>query len=585
MRHTQAQTLNRRVPPANPGLIMTMGRARIVLAGLGLLFAALIGRALYLQLAQQDFLVNQGEARFRRTLTLEANRGVITDRNGEPLAISTPVQSIWASPDGMSAVPPDKLKELARLLEMPAAEVADKLNDKKREFVYLKRQISPELAGRVMALAIPGIAKQQEYRRYYPAGEMLAQVIGYTGVDGKGQEGLELAREKMLAGKNGSRVVLKDRRGHIIEDVAAIEPPRDGQVLTLSMDHRIQYLAYRELTAAVQQFGAKAGSVVVLDGKSGEILALANAPSFNPNNREKLDPEMRRNRAVVDMIEPGSTMKPFPISMALDAGKVRPDTMMDVRPYKIGPATVKDSHPAPSLTVTGVIQKSSNVGASKMALMFTPEYMGRFYDEVGFGRSTKSGFPGEVSGRLRPWKTWRPIEQATMSFGYGVSVSLLQMARAYTIFTNNGELLPVSFSKLNTPLPGKQLIKPDSARKMRDMMVTVTQQGGTGVRARVLGFNVGGKSGTARKLVNGGYAANKHMGLFIGFAPATDPRLIVAVMIDEPSKEGYYGGTVAGPAFSAIMAGSLRILGVKPDAPTNNTLVPVEQLPEIREDT
>jgi cell division protein FtsI (penicillin-binding protein 3) len=585
MRQTHAHALNRRVPPANPGLIMTMGRARIVLAGLGLLFAALVGRALYLQVAQQDFLVNQGEARFRRTLTLEANRGVITDRNGEPLAISTPVQSIWASPEGMPAVPQDKLKELARLLEMPVAEVAAKLNDKKREFVYLKRQISPELAGRVMALAIPGVAKQQEYRRYYPAGEMLAQVIGYTGVDGKGQEGLELAREKMLAGKNGSRVVLKDRRGHIIEDVAAIEPPRDGQVLALSMDHRIQYLAYRELTNAVQQFGAKAGSVVVLDGKSGEILAIASAPSFNPNNREKLDPEMRRNRAVVDMIEPGSTMKPFPISMALDAGKVTPDTLMDTRPYKIGPATVRDSHPEPSLTVTGVIQKSSNVGASKLALMFTPEQMAHFYREVGFGRSTKSGFPGEVSGRLRPWKTWRPIEQATMSFGYGVSVSLLQMAHAYTIFTNNGELLPVSFTKLSAPLPGKQLIGADSARKMREMMVSVTQEGGTGVRARVLGFNVGGKSGTARKLVNGGYAANKHIGLFIGFAPATDPRLIVAVMIDEPTKDGYYGGTVAGPAFSAIMAGSLRILGVKPDAPTNNTLVPVEQLPEIREDT
>ncbi|AXK40809.1 penicillin-binding protein 2 [Crenobacter cavernae] len=563
---------------------MGPGRVRVVLLGLGLLFLTLVGRALYLQVVQQDFLQNQGDARFRRSLVLEANRGVITDRNGEPLAISTPVQSIWASPDDMVPVPPDKLRKLAGLLEMPASDIAGKLADKKREFVFLKRQISPEVANAVMALGVPGVARQQEYRRYYPAGEVMAHVVGFTGVDGKGQEGLELAREKMLAGKNGSRVVLKDRRGHIIEDLAAIERPRDGQTLVLSIDQRIQYLAYRELKNAVEVNKAKAGGVVVLDGKTGEVLALANYPSYNPNNRRILEPEMRRNRAVVDLFEPGSTMKPFPVSMAIENGKVTPDTWMDTQPYMIGPATVRDSHPKPAMTVTEVIQKSSNVGSSKMALMFAPEQMWTFYDQVGFGRSTRSGFPGEASGRLRNWKGWRPIEQATMSFGYGVSVSLIQLAHAYTIFTNNGELLPVSFARLAAPMPSKPVISAGTAKKMRDMMMAVTQEGGTGIRAQVLGYHVGGKSGTARKLVNGGYAADKHIGLFVGFAPATAPRLIVAVMIDEPTGGSYYGGTVAGPAFSAITAGSLRIMGVKPDAPSNNTLIPVDQIPEIRED-
>ncbi|KZE24945.1 peptidoglycan synthetase FtsI [Crenobacter luteus] len=579
----QPQSFARRNAP-RPGLIMAPGRVRFVLWSLGALFFLLIVRALYLQTVQQDFLQNQGEARFRRTLVLEANRGVITDRNGQPLAISTPVQSIWASPEDMPPVPPDKLAALARLLEMPVGDVAAKLADKKREFVFLKRQISPELAAEVMALGIPGVARQQEFRRYYPAGEVMAHVVGFTGVDGRGQEGLELAREKMLAGKNGSRVVLKDRRGHIIEDLAAIERPRDGQTLTLSIDQRIQYLAFRELRNAVELNKARAGGVVVLDGKTGEVLALANYPSYNPNNRSALEPEMRRNRAVVDLFEPGSTMKPFPVSMAIEAGKVRPDTWMDTKPYMIGPATVRDSHPKPAMTVTEVIQKSSNVGSSKMALMFAPEQMWTFYDQLGFGRSTRSGFPGEASGRLRNWQGWRPIEQATMSFGYGVSVSLIQLARAYTIFTNDGGLLPVSFTRLASPLPARPVLKPDTARKMREMMMSVTQEGGTAVRAQVLGYHVAGKTGTSRKLEGGRYAANKHIGLFVGFAPATAPRLIVAVMIDEPRGGSYYGGTVAGPAFSAITAGSLRILGVKPDAPSNNTLIPLDQIPEIRED-
>ena len=561
------------------------GRVTVVLGLMGLLLLALLSRAIYLQVVQQDFLQNQGEARFRRALVLEANRGLIADRNGEPLAISTPVQSIWASPEDMSPVPADKLAALGKLLDMPVAELNAKFADKTREFVYLKRQVSPQLAQQVMALEIPGIAKQQEYRRYYPAGEMLSHVIGFTGVDGKGQEGLELTREKMLAGKHGSRTVLKDRRGHIVEDLAVIEPPRDGQTLTLSIDKRIQYLAYRELTAVMVTNKAKAGGVVVLDAQTGEVLALANTPSYNPNNRAVLEPEMRRNRAVVDMFEPGSTMKPFPVSMVLDAGKITPNTLFDTRPYTIGPATVRDTHPNPTLTVTGIIQKSSNVGSSKIAAMFPPEDMWTFYRKSGFGQSPQSGFPGESPGRLRDWQTWRPIEQATMSFGYGVAVSLLQLARAYTIFTHDGALLPLSFTKLAAPNPGRPVIRPDTAKKMRDMMITVTEQGGTATRAQVLGYHVGGKSGTARKLVGGRYAADKHIGLFVGFAPATRPRLIVAVMIDEPGAGFYYGGTVAGPAFSNIMAGSLRIMGVEPDAPSNNTLIPEQKISDVREET
>ena len=570
---------------SKPAMRIAPGRVSVVLGGLGFLFLLLLLRALYLQVAQQDFLQNQGDARFRRAMTLEATRGVIADRNGEPLAISTPVQTIWASPAGMPEVSEAQLSQLARLLEVPAAEIRSRLADKKREFVYLKRQISPEQANAVMELGIPGVAKQQEFRRYYPAGEMLSHIVGFTGVDGKGQEGLELARDTMLSGKHGKRVVLRDRRGYIIDDLAAIEPPKDGQTMTLSIDRRIQYLAYRELKNAVEVNKAKAGGIVVLDGKTGEILALANYPSFNPNNRMRLDPEMRRNRAVIDMFEPGSTMKPFPVAMAIESGKVKPSTVMDTHTYKVGSGTVRDTHPKPVMTVTEVIQKSSNVGTSKMALLFPPEQMWTMYDAVGFGRNPRAGFPGEVSGRLRAWKNWRPFEQATMSFGYGVSVSLLQLARAYTVFTADGHLLPVSFSRVPAPPAGQQVITPDTAQKMRDMMTRVTEIGGTGVRAQVLGFNVGGKSGTARKLVDGRYAADKHIGLFVGFAPATRPRLIVAVMVDEPKGGSYYGGTVAGPAFSAVMGGGLRVLGVEPDAPANNTLIPVNQIPEIREET
>ena len=573
--------------PRNQSLRLPVGRMKFVGACLGALLATLLGRALYLQTVKQDFLQDQGSARYSRLLTLEANRGMITDRNGEPLAISTPVQSVWASPADMEAVPVEKINRLARLLDLPPETVAARLGDKRREFVYLKRQINPDLAVKVMDLNIPGIATQREFRRFYPAGEMMAQIVGYTGIDGRGQEGLELAREKMLAGKPGSRHVIKDRRGHIVEDVAAIERPRDGQTLALSLDRKIQYLAYRELKAAVEKHNAKAGGIVVLDAKSGEVLALANLPTFNPNNRARLDPAMKRNRVLTDLYEPGSTMKPFIVAKALDARVIRPDQVFDTLPYSIGPARIKDSHPYPSLDVAGILQKSSNVGSSKIALMMKPEMMWQFFDDVGFGRRPQTGFPGEAAGRLRPYHSWRPIEQATMSYGHGISVSLLQLARAYTMFTNDGVLLPVSFTRLDQPMPGKRIVSVNSARQVNQMLTRVTEPGGTAIRAQVLGFNVAGKTGTAHKLDGRGYAPNKYISSFVGFAPSTRPRLIVAVMLDEPdtSGGGYYGGVSAAPVFSNVMTGSLRMLGVEPDAPTHNTLFPAHLAPEVKEET
>ncbi len=571
--------------PESQSLRMPLIRVQIIAAGLIALLLALCGRILYLQVYKHEFLQGQGAARYSRLLTLEANRGMITDRNGEPLAISTPVKSIWASPADMDPLPDDSLRALAKLLEMPKDEVAQKLADKRREFVYLKRQIAPEVSEQVMALKIPGIAAQQEYRRFYPEGERLAHVVGYTGIDGHGQEGFELARDKMLSGKPGSRHIIKDRRGYIVEDVAEIQRPRDGQTLALSIDRKIQYLAFRELKAAVEKFKAKAGGIVVLDAHTGEVLALANLPTFNPNNRVRLYPEMRRNRALTDLFEPGSTLKPFTVSLALDKGLITPGKVFDTTPFMIGPAQIRDSHRENSLTVAGILQKSSNVGTSHISLMMQPSEVWQFYDELGFGRRPQTGFPGEAAGRLRPYKHWRPIEQATMSFGHGISLSLVQLARAYTIFTNDGQMLPISFTRLSAGLPGSQVISPQTAKSVRQMLEAVTQPGGTAVQAQILGYSVGGKTGTARKLEGGKYSPDKHIASFVGFAPASAPRLIVAVMVDEPSEGSYYGGSVAGPVFSRVMAGSLRIMGIAPDAPTNNTLFPASSAPEVKEET
>jgi cell division protein FtsI (penicillin-binding protein 3) len=560
-------------------------RARLMILVLMGLFVILAGRALYLQGLHNDFLQQKGEARYGRVIELSANRGMVSDRNGEPLAISTPVESIWASPEDVE-VTSQQAKELARLLGLAPADINAKLKGAERSFVYLKRQISPELASRVMGLQIPGIFQQREYRRYYPAGEVTAQVVGFTGVDDQGQEGLELAYQNWLAGKAGSRRVIKDRLGHIIEDVESIKSPQEGRDLTLSIDSKLQYLAYRELKTAIDVNKAKGGELVAIDAVTGEVLALVNLPDFNPNNRNRVTGAQTRNRVITDTYEPGSTLKPFTIAAALEAGKVRPDTVIDTAPgtLKIGPATIRDAHTEGALTVAQVIQKSSNVGASKIALSLPAQTMWDLFHDAGFGQTPKTGFPGEAPGKLRPYKSWRPIEQATMSYGHGISVSLLQLARGYTVFASDGELRDLTFVKTNVPASSRQVISPETARAVRAMLELVVQPGGTAPRAQVPGYRVAGKTGTAHKPDGHGYSATRYISSFVGFAPASNPRLIIAVAIDEPSGSAYYGGTVAAPVFSDVMGAALRMLGVPMDSSLQSAALPLSSVPEVKEE-
>jgi cell division protein FtsI (penicillin-binding protein 3) len=560
-------------------------RASLVLALLLLWFAGLAGRALYLQGLNNDFLRQQGESRHSRVIELTATRGKIVDRNNEALAISTPVESVAASPADVR-IGAEQLERLARLLEIDAAELNRRLGDTRREFVYLKRQLPPEEAARVVALGIPGIFLQREYRRYYPAGEVMAHLIGFTDIDGKGQEALELAFEPMLAGRPGSRRVIKDRRGSIVEDVESVRAPQNGQTVKLSIDTRIQYLVYRELKAAVAAHRAAAGGIVVLDVASGEVLAMANVPAFNPNNRGKLDAKRTRNRAITDLFEPGSTLKPFTAAAALEAGMLRPESVIQTAPgpLVIGDRVINDVQPLGALTVAQVIQKSSNIGTAKIALGLKAETLWNLFHGVGFGTPPRSGFPGEGSGKLRAHASWRPIEQATMSYGHGISVSLLQLARAYQIFATDGELKAVSLMRREAPAETVEVISPATARAVRAMLETAVQPAGTAARAQITGYRVAGKTGTARKIENGGYAANKHISSFVGFAPASSPRLIVVVMIDEPSAGQYYGGKVAAPVFAQVMAGALRLMAVPYDAPMDNVVLPPPDAPEVKEE-
>jgi cell division protein FtsI (penicillin-binding protein 3) len=528
----------------------------------------------YLQGLNNDFLRQKGESRYSRVIDLPATRGMIVDRNNEPLAISTPVESVAASP-GDVTLTNDQAARLARLLETDVSELRHKLAEDKREFVYLKRQLAPELAARVVEMNIPGIFLQREYRRYYPSGEVMAHLLGFTDVDDKGQEALELAFNDTLTGKAGSRRVIKDRLGHIVEDVDSIRTPQNGARLQLSIDAKIQYLAFRELKKAVIDHRAKAGGIVVLDAHTGEVLAMANMPSYNPNNRGRYDARRTRNRAVTDLFEPGSTLKPFTAAAALEAGTVKPGTVIQTAPGRltIGNRTIHDAHTEGALTVEQVIQKSSNVGAAKIALGLAPEQMWTLFNKVGFGAVPKSGFPGEVAGRLRAYAGWKPIEQATMSYGHGISLSLLQLARAYTLFATDGLMRPVTLLKRDTPEEGTSVISPVTAREVRHMLEMVTQAGGTAPRAQITGYRVAGKTGNAHKLEGKGYAHDKYVSSFVGFAPVSAPRLIIAVMIDEPLGQ-YYGGTVAAPVFAEVMAGALRMLGIPPDAPVNNVVLP-----------
>jgi len=573
-------------PPLNAALQLRLptARASVLLSLLLLWFVLLAGRALYLQVWRNDFLQQEGASRFTRVVELPAHRGMVTDRYGEPLAISTPVESVWASPADVE-ISASQRRQLARLLDLEEQDLKKKLAESDREFVYLRRHLPPELAAKVVQLGLPGVGLKREYRRYYPAGDLTAQLIGITNIDDRGLEGIELEYQEWLAGKPGSRRVIKDRLGRVIEDAENIRPPVEGHDLALSIDSKLQYLAFRELKAAVLRHQAKAGGIVVLDIKTGEVLALANLPGFNPNNRATLDMRRARNRAITDTFEPGSTLKPFTVAAALEAGVIKPDSVLQTAPgwLTVGDATIHDAHPEALLTVGQVIQKSSNVGAAKLALALPRQSLWGMLSGVGFGMPPQLGFPGEVSGFLRAYQHWRPIEQATLSYGHGISVSLLQLARAYTIFATNGELQSLTLVRRDQPAEGKRVISERTALAVRSMLELVVRAGGTAPRARIMGYRVAGKTGTAHKLEGKGYAGDRYVSSFIGIAPASDPRLLVAVMIDEPSAGEYYGGVVAAPVFSQVMSEALRMLGVPHDAPITDT-APPEVAPEVREE-
>jgi len=549
-------------------------RRRLLLIVILLGFAGLFARGIYLQSLHKEFLQQKGDARYSRTLTLQAHRGKITDRNGELLAISSPVESVWASPPDVKINKSQK-QALGKLLGLKSEDVDKKFANLQREFVYLKRRVSPNLAAQVMSLNIPGVFLEREYKRFYPAGDVTAHVVGFTDINDVGQEGFELAQNGHLSGKAGSRKVIKDRQGRIVEDLEDVKVPQDGKDLVLSIDRRIQYLAFRELAEAVEKHKAKAGAVVVLDAKTGEVLAMVNLPTYNPNNPVNIVGKTR-NRVITDTFEPGSTLKPMTAAAAMEFGDFKPDTKIQTAPgyMTIGTATIHDAHPHDVLTVSEVIQKSSNVGSAKMALSLKREAIWSTFNQFGFGSRANIGFPGEASGRLRPYKSWRPIEQATMSYGHGISLTLLQLARAYTVFANEGELKTISLLKLNEPSVGHQVFSAQVANDMKAMLELAVLPGGTALRAQVAGYRVGGKTGTAHKLGKAGYEKDKYVGSFVGMAPASNPRLIMAVMIDEPTNGEYYGGTVAAPVFSAVMADALRMLAVPQDAPNSNVVIP-----------
>lgn len=541
-------------------------RSKLIVAGIALAFLGLAGRAAWVQVFGNEFYRKQGEVRFARTLELPANRGRIFDRNGLLLATSVPVPSIWAIPEDVER---DRMKlaQLAKLLQMPLADLMTKLEEDERSFVWLKRQVDEATARQITSLDIKGIYQRKEYRRKYPEGEAAAHIVGFTSIEDNGQEGLELAFNKELAGHPGSRRVIKDRMGRIVEDVREQVPPVDGKDLQLSIDSKVQFFAYQKLRDAVLENKARAGSVVVLDVRTGEVLALANYPSYQPANRQNLTGGQLRNRALTDSFEPGSTMKPFIAALALEKGLVKPNTAIQTAPGRItiGGSTITDAHPHGVLTVAEVIQKSSNVGTVKMAMQMQPRDMWEMYSQVGLGQRPQLPFPGVVSGKLRAYKTWRPIEQATMSYGYGLSTSLFQLARAYSVFARDGELVPVTLLKTDVPAAGLRVLQPQTAQAVRHMLHLATLNGGTAPKAQTMGYSVGGKTGTAHKQEGKGYADRKYRGFFVGVAPVDNPRIVVAVMIDEPSAGRYFGGDVAAPVFSATVQQTLRMLGVQPD--------------------
>jgi len=558
-------------------------RRRVLLVAVLSGFMLLVVQSVSLQSTNKAFLQKKGGDRYIRTLELQADRGKIKDRRGEILAGSSPVASVWVNPSVVEITEKQKLA-LAKLLDMKVASLDQKVSNKQKEFIYIKRRIAPDLAEQVNALDIAGVYLEREYKRFYPAGDVTSHVVGFTGVDGNGQEGLELVRNDALAGQAGQRRVIKDRAGQIVEELEVVREPSDGDELTLSIDRRIQYLVFRELSKAIEQYKAKAGSAVVLDAKTGEVLAMANFPTYNPNNPINIKGKTR-NRALTDVFEPGSTMKPVTAAAALEFGGYLTTTTVDTAPgyMKIGPATIHDTHSYAELTVAEVVKKSSNVGSAKIALSLDKKKLWNVFNQLGFGEKTDIGFPGEVRGKVRDYKTWRPIEQATMSYGHGISVTLLQLARAYTVFANDGELKPVSLVKLDKAPIGQPVFSASVANSVKDMLELVVQEGGTGTKAQVAGYRIAGKTGTAHKLGAHGYERDKYVGSFVGLAPASNPRLIMAVMIDEPTSGKYYGGTIAAPVFSSVMSEVLRLLAVPQDAPNTNIVKPVIDDADVQE--
>jgi cell division protein FtsI (penicillin-binding protein 3) len=568
----------------NPMLAVSLPtwRSRVVLFVLFAAFMALAGRAVFLQTMTNKFLVDQGKDRYERTIELPATRGKIMDRNGQVLASSLPVKAVWAIPDEVLKSPPATLRQLAKLLEMSEADLRKKL-DSERTFVYLKRQVEMDVIEQIAALKIAGLDTRPEYKRFYPQGEVMTHLVGFTSVEDKGQESMELAQQKTLVGTTGSRRVIKDGRGRIVEDVGLSQEPHDGSDLTLSVDSKLQYIAFESVKDAVEKFKAKAGAAVVLDVRTGEVLALANWPTYNPNDRRMLTGDQLRNRVMTDTFEPGSTLKPFTVALALDTRRVRPATVYQTAPgyMVIGDRTIHDSHPKDALTVSQIIQKSSNIGMAKIALPIPPQEMWEIFTKSGFGQQPKFGFPGAVAGRVRPYKAWRPIEQANMAFGQGISVSLLQLARSYMIFARDGDVIPLSFQKVSELPAGQRVISPQTAREMRVMLESVVSPEGTASKAQVAGYRVGGKTGTAQKVVNGRYSHTKYVANFVGIAPMSNPRFVIAVMIDEPGTLAHTGGSVAAPTFAALATSALRAANVQPDSPIVDIVIPDNPIEEM----
>ncbi|MDJ0760248.1 MAG: penicillin-binding transpeptidase domain-containing protein [Woeseiaceae bacterium] len=544
------------------------GRVMLLMFVFAATGVALAGRAVHLQVLSKDFLNDQADSRHLRTEKISAHRGAITDRNGEPLAISTPVDSIWAEPKKL-ATAIDKVGPLAKLLGMDQEDLIVRIAaGANKEFIYLKRHLSPADAERVLSLELPGVNRLREYRRYYPSGEVAGHLVGFTNIDDEGQAGLEQAYDGWLAGEPGKKQVLKDRYGRSIENVASIRPAKHGKTLRTSIDLRVQYFAYRTLKSAIQRYTAESGSIVVLDVKTGEVLGMANQPGYNPNDRSQYLPERYRNRAVTDLFEPGSSIKPLIIASALESGEYRPSSVVNTAPgfVEVGPKRIEDKRNLGEISLTTILARSSNVGITKLAMTLPPEQMWTTLSRFGLGQLTGSAFPGETRGSLRPYEDWRPISQATMAYGYGLSVSALQLAQAYAAIGNGGIAHPVSLLALEEDTTESNVVRAATADAVRRMLEEVVRPAGTGIEAAVTGYRVAGKTGTAWKAEGGSYSKDEYISIFAGLAPATDPRLAVVVVIDEPRGELYYGGDVAAPVFSDVMAEALRLLAVAPDA-------------------